>query len=200
MRAVEVEVKFAVSEPSALAGQLLSIGFRLLTPSTFERNTLFDTPEHTLRAARTILRIRRYGDRWVLTHKCLTADHDPSERHKHRVETETEVADGEALAVIFHGLGFHESFIYEKWRTEYSDATGHCVLDRTPIGTFAELEGPEAWIDEVAARLGLAPEALLTLSYGRLFERWCARTGSTAQNLTFAECSGSITFAPGSDR
>jgi hypothetical protein len=67
MSAVEVEVKFAVSDAEALAGQLLAIGFRELTPSTFERNTLFDTPEHTLRAARAVLRIRKYGERWVLS-------------------------------------------------------------------------------------------------------------------------------------
>ena len=188
MSAVEVEVKFVVTDADTLAEQLLSIGFCEVTPSTFERNTLFDTPDHRLRAARTILRIRKYDERWLLTHKCLPADHDPAERHKHRVETETEVADGEALAAVFRGLGFRESFIYEKWRTEYADATGHCVVDRTPIGVYAELEGPEAWIDEVAARLGLASDALMTLSYGRLFEQWREATGSRAQHLTFEEC------------
>jgi adenylate cyclase class 2 len=188
MSAVEVEVKFAVSDAEALAGQLLAIGFRELTPSTFERNTLFDTPEHTLRAARAVLRIRKYGERWVLTHKCLPADHDPAERHKHRVETETEVADGEALATVFRSLGYRESFVYEKWRAEYADATGHCVVDKTPIGTFAELEGPDEWIDEIARKLGIAADCLLTLSYGRLFENWRRESGSSAENFTFAEC------------
>ena len=143
MSPVEVEVKFLVADPDALGRQLLGLGFYELTPSTFERNTLFDTPDQRLRAARAILRIRRYGERWVLTHKRLPEGHDPEERHKRRVETETEVADGEALAEIFRSLGFRESLIYEKWRTEYADATGHCVVDRTPIGIFAELEGPE---------------------------------------------------------
>jgi adenylate cyclase class 2 len=188
MSAVEVEVKFAVADPDTLAAQLLSLGFRELTPSTFERNTLFDTPAHTLRDNKTVLRIRKYGDRWVLTHKCLPTDYDPSERHKHRIETETAIEDGEALATIFRSLGFRESFIYEKWRTEYADPTGHCVVDRTPIGIFAELEGPSNWIDEIAARLGLAPEALLTLSYGRLFDQWRIETGSSAEHLTFADC------------
>ena len=190
MSAVEVEVKFAVVDAARLADQLLSLGFCEITPSTFERNTLFDTDDQKLRAARTILRIRRYGERWLLTHKCLPADHDPAERHKHRVETETEVADGAALAAIFRGLGFRETFVYEKWRTEYADSTGHCVIDRTPIGTFAELEGPAAWIDEIADRLGLPAGALMTLSYGRMFEDWKRETGSTAPHLTFSECEG----------
>ncbi|HEY0785938.1 MAG TPA: class IV adenylate cyclase [Acidobacteriaceae bacterium] len=188
MSPVEVEVKFRVADRALLAEQLQAAGLSVVTPSTFERNTLFDTPEHTLRRQTAILRIRRYGERWVLTHKCLPGDHDPGERHKHRVETETEVADGEALATIFRSLGYRESFVYEKWRTEYADETGHCVIDQTPIGVFAELEGPESWIDELAGRLGVAREAMLTLSYGRLFEQWREASGSGAENLTFGEC------------
>ena len=189
MEAVEIEVKFRVDDAAALVSRLRSLGFREDTPRTFESNVLFDTAEHTLRASRSILRIRQYGPKWVLTHKCLPLDFDPSERHKHRQETETEVHDGEALALIFERLGFERTFIYEKWRTEFSDSTGHCVLDETPIGVFAELEGPEEWIDRQSKALGVAPEQLLTLSYGRLFEVWREETGSQAQQLTFAECS-----------
>ncbi len=187
MSSIEVEIKFVVADRAALEQQLIDLGFTLVTSSTFERNVLYDTAERTLRASRSILRIRQYGERWVLTHKCLPPDYAASERHKHRVETETEVEDGAALATIFGNLGYRPTFIYEKWRTEYADATGHCVLDATPIGLFAELEGPEEWIDRTAAALKLAPEQVSTLSYGRLFDEWRARTGSTASNLTFSE-------------
>ncbi len=186
--AVEIEIKFRVANPEALTAQLRRIGFHEQTPRTFEHNVLFDTPTHTLRHTRSVLRIRRYGDRWVLTHKSLLANHDPAERHKHRQETETEIEDGEVLAAIFERLGYLRTFVYEKWRTEYADGTGHCVLDETPIGLFAELEGPEGWIDRQTRALGLAPDDLLTLSYGRLFEAWREQTGSAAQQLTFAEC------------
>ena len=188
MESVEIEVKFRVQDVAALTAQLNSLGFREQTPRTFEHNVLFDTPDHSLRASRSILRIRRYGERWVLTHKCLPQDHDPAERHKHRQETETAVADGEALAIVFDRLGFQRTFVYEKWRTELADGVGHCVIDETPIGLFAELEGPEAWIDRHSRALGLAPGDLLTLSYGRLFEAWREQTGSLAGQLTFAEC------------
>lgn len=187
MSAVEVEIKFQVADPAAFVAKLEALGFRELTPSSLERNTLFDTPEHSMRAARTILRIRHYDGRWLLTHKCLPPNYDQFERFKHRIETETEVADGEALATIFKSLGYSESFVYEKWRAEYADDTAHCVVDRTPIGTFAELEGPEEWIDKIAYHLGLAEELMLTASYGKLFEQWRRETGSTAQNMTFAE-------------
>ena len=186
MSTVEIEVKFRVEQCEALEEKLRKAGFRCLTPRTFERNVLYDTPDRRLRKEQAILRIRKYGERWVLTHKCLPRDHDPQARHKHRVETETEVADGEALGTVFTQLGYQPAFIYEKWRTEYADNNGHCVLDETPIGVFAELEGPEDWIDSMAARLGLDPSSLMTLSYGRLFDQWKQETGSKVSDFTFA--------------
>jgi len=186
MSTVEIEVKFRVEQCEALEEKLRKAGFRCVTPRTFERNVLYDTPDRRLRKEQAILRIRKYGERWVLTHKCLPRDHDPQARHKHRVETETEVADGEALGTVFTQLGYQPAFIYEKWRTEYADNNGHCVLDETPIGVFAELEGPEDWIDAMAARLGLDPSSLMTLSYGRLFDQWKQETGSKASDFTFA--------------
>jgi adenylate cyclase class 2 len=186
MSAVEIEVKFRVADGPALERKLTEIGFHRITPRTFEKNILFDTLDRRLRSQQSILRIRQYGERWVVTHKCLPQDNDPAARHKHRIETETEVADGDAMAVIFSQLGYTPAFTYEKWRTEYADATGHCVVDETPIGLFAELEGPAEWIDKTSQRLGLAASELITLSYGRLFDEWRAATGSTASDLTFA--------------
>ena len=183
----EVEVKFRVPDPEAFTRRLHDAGFQLDTPRTFERNVLYDTPDRSLRAQTSILRLRRYGDRWVVTYKCLPKNHNPDAPHKSREETETEVKDGEAIGSIFTQLGFQPSFAYEKWRTEFSDATGHCVLDETPIGLYAELEGPSEWIDATGRKLGVEPGAFLTLSYGRLFEKWRAETGSSAQNLTFDE-------------
>ncbi|MGC2501390.1 MAG: adenylate cyclase, partial [Silvibacterium sp.] len=68
---------------------------------------------------------------------------------------------------------------------EYADATGHCVIDETPVGVFAELEGPGEWIDTISERLGLDPASLMTDSYGRLFENWRRETGSAARDMTF---------------
>ena len=53
------------------------------------------------------------------------------------------IGDGETVAAVFAALGFLPAFTYEKWRTEWADDTGHCVIDETPLGLFAELEGPE---------------------------------------------------------
>jgi adenylate cyclase class 2 len=184
---MEIEVKFAVPDATDLTRRLLAAGFHEETPRTFERNTLFDTEDRRLRAQQSILRVRRYGLRWVVTHKCLPPNHNPEARHKHREETETVVADGEAMGHIFTRLGYAPAFVYEKWRTEFSDGTGHCVLDETPIGCYAELEGPPGWIDQAGHRIGVDHSRFITLSYGRLFEQWRKETGSRAENLTFAE-------------
>lgn len=183
----EIEVKFAVADPAALISSLRAAGFHEETPRTFERNVLYDTQDRRLRSRQSILRVRRYGERWVVTYKCLPQDNDPAARHKHRDETETEVKDGEAIGHIFSQLGFAPAFVYEKFRTEFSDATGHCVVDETPIGVYAELEGPSDWIDTTGQKLGIEATQFITLSYGRLFDQWRQQTGSTAQNLTFDE-------------
>ena len=187
MQAIEIEVKFRVRDPKVLEAALPQLGFHCVTPRTFERNILFDTPGHDLRASRQILRLRRYGDRWVLTHKQTTPNDSPEARHKERIETETAVEDGEAVAAIFRVLGYSSAFVYEKWRSEWSDGTGHCVIDETPIGEYAELEGPKEWIDRALAALHVEQADVTILSYGRLFELWQPQTGSPAQNMSFAE-------------
>ncbi len=187
--AIETEVKFSVPDIASLSSRLLAAGFRLQTPRTFESNVLYDYPDRRLRARTEILRIRNYGGRWTMTHKRPPEGSAAEDLHKHRIETETMVADGQALADVFRALGLGEAFRYEKWRTEWADGHGHCVIDETPIGTYAELEGTDAWIDDAAARLGVAQSDYMTQSYGRLFDEWRKATGSKASDLTFAAVS-----------
>jgi adenylate cyclase class 2 len=186
MGAIETEIKFRVADTAALETKLSSTGFRLITPRSFESNTLYDTVDRSLRIRRELVRIRSYAGRWLLTHKRVPDSGIGEDRHKHRVETETELSDGDALAEVFASLGLVPVFRYEKWRTEWSDDAGHCVVDETPLGLFAELEGTPEWIDRITSQLGIAPEDQTTMSYGRLFEQWRDSTGSTAQDLTFA--------------
>jgi adenylate cyclase class 2 len=190
MGAIETEIKFAVPDEQALAMKLALAGFRLITPRSFESNVLYDTADRDLRTKRELVRIRSYAGRWLLTHKRVPDSGISEDRHKHRVETETYISDGNALAEVFGALGLLPVFRYEKWRSEWSDDQGHCVVDETPIGKFAELEGPPDWIDRVVRLLDVAPDEQLTLSYGRLFDLWREQTGSTAQDMTFAAVDG----------
>jgi adenylate cyclase class 2 len=182
---IETEIKFKVADLAGLAVKLQAAGFTLLTARSFESNVLYDTPDRAMRARTEILRLRSYAGRWTVTHKCLPTDRPGEDSHKHRVETETEVSDGDALAQIFLSLGLVPSFRYEKWRTEWQSGEGHCVVDETPIGNYAELEGPSEWIDRAAPTLGISPADYITLSYGRLFDQWREQHQSTAADLTF---------------
>ncbi len=183
---VETEIKFGVDSLDGLRRRLEGAGFALHTPRAFESNVLYDTPDRRMRARTEILRIRSYAGRWTVTHKRLPDEGPGEDTHKHRIETETEVADGAVLAEVFLSLGLTPAFRYEKWRTEWTDGRGHCVVDETPIGNYAELEGTADWIDRAAARLGIERSRYITLSYGRLFDQWREEHGSTAQDLTFA--------------
>ena len=190
MQNSEIELKFPVDDPQQFQARLPALGFHLETPRTFESNTLYDTRAHTLREARQILRIRSYGALWTLTHKRPSAEDSAGSRYKVRVETETHLDDGPALALIFEQLGYLPTFRYEKFRTEWthaSDTGGHLVIDETAIGTWAELEGPPAWIDRMLGELRIDPATCITASYGKLFLNWKARTGSSAENLAFDE-------------
>jgi adenylate cyclase class 2 len=191
---VETEIKFRVDDVANLTQRLEAASFRLQTPRAFESNVLYDTPGRQMRARTEILRIRSYAGRWTVTHKRLPDVGPGEDTHKHRIETETDVADGAALEEIFLSLGLVPAFRYEKWRAEWADGEGHCVVDETPIGNYAELEGSAEWIDHAAARLGIDRSQYITLSYGRLFELWREQHRSTAQDLTFA----AVKTAPGS--
>ncbi len=190
MIAVETEVKFRVGDAEEFSRRLAQDGFHCVTPRAFESNTLYDTPDRRMRTRTEILRIRSYAGRTVLTHKRPPVDGLGENRHKHRIETETEVADGAALAEVFRSLGLVPAFRYEKWRSEWSDGEGHCVVDETPIGAYAELEGAPEWIDRVAERLGVEQADYITASYGRLFEQWRMEHGSSAEHLTFEAVGG----------
>lgn len=179
----EIEIKFRIDDPRALARRLRAAGFRQVTRRTHESNTLYDLPGQVLRKRGELLRLRKYGSGWLLTHKAK----GKVTRHKSRVETQTCIEDGEQLDKILQALGYKPSFRYEKFRSEWSDGKGHVVLDETPIGFFGEIEGPARWIDRTARGLGIARETYITDTYAGLFFAWKRRTRSRANHMTFRE-------------
>ena len=179
----EVEIKFAVRDVQALEQSLQSAGFQQKTPSTLETNTLYDTLAGELRRAGEVLRLRIYGDRCLLTHK----SRGTAVKHKTRVEHETAVADSAEMHAILTALGFRPVFRYEKFRAEWSDGAGEVVIDQTPIGDLAEIEGGPEWIDRIANLLGISERDYITASYAELFADWKERTGSAALHMTFEQ-------------
>lgn len=179
----EIEIKFRVTDLDSLTARLRELGLQPITPRTHEMNTLFDLPGRPLRAKGDLLRLRKYGDIWLLTHKAKARNNDGL--HKIRVETETRVEDGARMEAILVALQFQPCFRYEKFRAEWKSEQGHVVVDETPIGNFAEIEGPPQWIDSLARSLGLNPDNYITDTYAGLFFAWKRQTGNPAEEMTF---------------
>jgi len=182
----EIEIKFRIVSLPALARTLKQAGFKQLTRSTHEMNSLYDLPGHKLRKRGELLRLRKYGEVWLLTHKAK----GKTGRHKVRVELETRVENGQEMDAILRALGFTPTFRYEKYRAEWSDGTGHVVLDETPIGNFGEIEGPSRWIDRTARALGIGRGDYITQTYAPMFFAWKRRTRSKATEMTFRAVGG----------
>jgi adenylate cyclase class 2 len=177
----EIEVKFRIENLTVLTQALKRAGFKRLTRSTHEMNSLYDLPSQKLRKRGELLRLRKYGGTWVLTHKAK----GKAGRHKVRVELETRVENGQQMDAILRALGFAPTFRYEKYRAEWSDGSGHVVLDETPIGNFGEIEGPPRWIDRTARSLGITSAHYITQTYAELFFAWKRATRSRATEMTF---------------
>ncbi len=177
----EIEIKFQAGNLRVVARDLRAAGFRLVTRRTHEMNTLYDLPGEILRARKELLRIRKYGSEWTLTHKSGTK----RGRHSSRVELETVVADGKKMDAILRALGYAPSFRYEKFRAEWADRKGKVVVDETPIGNFCEIEGPPRWIDATAKKLGVTAGDYITKNYATLFAEWKQEQKSPATEMTF---------------
>jgi adenylate cyclase class 2 len=177
----EIEIKFRVSDLRALARKLRNAGFRPVTARTHEMNTLYDLPGEVLRARKELLRIRKYGSTWTLTHKSGGV----KAKHSSRVELETTVADGKRMDTILQALGYAPTFRYEKFRAEWTDGKGQVVVDETPIGNFCEIEGPPRWIDATAKNLGVNATDYITKNYATLFTDWKQQTRNAALEMTF---------------
>jgi adenylate cyclase class 2 len=177
----EVEIKFRVAGLRGLARKLRVAGFRVTTPRTHEMNTLYDLPGEVLRARKELLRLRKYGTEWTLTHKAGKR----TGRHSRREELETSVGDGKQMDLMLRALGYAPSFSYEKFRAEWTDGKGQVVVDETPIGNFCEIEGAPRWIDATAKRLGVNESDFITKNYAWLFLEWKEETKSRATEMTF---------------
>ncbi|MGA8429413.1 MAG: class IV adenylate cyclase [Candidatus Sulfotelmatobacter sp.] len=184
----EIEIKFRVGNLRGLARQLQTAGFRLVTPRTHEMNTLYDLPGAVLRARGELLRLRKYGTEWKLTHK----SGKKVGRHSSRIELETSVGDGKKMDLILRALGYAPSFRYEKFRAEWMDGNGQVVVDETPIGHFCEIEGKSRWIDATAKKLGVSAADYITKNYATLFAEWKQETRSRAEEMTFKVAGGRV--------
>lgn len=192
----EIEVKIAVEDAGAIAARLEEAGARLVAPRLFEDNRLWDTGGGALAAAGRLLRLRRSGDRAVLTAKApaeagagggagVAAGASGSAAYKIRREAETDVPDAEAMAAVLETAGLTPDWRYQKYRTTWELDGATVTLDEIPHGCFLEIEGDPACIDAVAERLGLDHSAYRTETYAELHARRCAEQGRPLGDMVF---------------
>ncbi len=186
----EIEIKLKVEGRPALKKQLKEYGFVVISRRHFESNIVFDFSDLRLRRSSSLLRLRREGNRHLLTYK--GPPHN-SVSYKIRTEIETLVEDEGAFQKILEGLGLHPVFRYEKYRTAYTeegrqkgDGSPLLVYDETPIGRYMELEGPARWIDRVARRLGFQKQDYITASYAALYQEHCRENRIKAGDMVFS--------------
>lgn len=180
---VETEIKIRVGEVEEIEGRLRVRGFEEAVSRSFERNTVWDTPERMLRGSGEIVRLRETHGTHVLTYKGKAE----TTKYKSREELEDGLTGTHALTRIFERLGLKPMFRYEKFRTEFrrSDGSGVVTVDETPIGNFIELEGPPEWIDATADELGFSESDFSTKSYGALYLEYCSERGVTPSHMVF---------------
>ena len=181
---MEIEIKLPFEGGAAKARELVErSGYGLIEARTLESDLVLDLESGRLRRAGELLRLRRSGARSFLTYKGPAA----RAKHKTREEIEVEISAADTIESLLHRLGFAPAFRYAKYRTKFQapGEPGIVTIDETPIGIFLELEGPPAWIDRTAKRLGFSPEQYSTASYGTLYREYRMRHPKAPADMIF---------------
>lgn len=180
----EIETKFRVAERGRLEERLKDLGARPGPPED-ETNVLYDDPAGRLRAGGCALRLRTVDGRGLLTFKGAPA---VSGGIKSRLEWESAVESPRAVAAILEALGYAPAFRYEKRRTTWTfadPARPLVVVDETPLGLYAEIEGDDPAVRALAAELGVAEADFIAESYVALWLAARDRDGSLPEDMVF---------------
>ena len=174
----EIEKKYRLTrdQRTDLLRRLREIG-ATVEGEEFEENTIYGG--HGLDPLKNVLRLRRAGDRAILTYKERFASQSAV---KHQREEETRVEDVDALAAILDALGYRPALVYEKRRMTWRVAGAELVVDDLPFGLFLEVEGEEKIIDEVEQLLELTEVEAEMASYPELTQRYGERRGDVIES------------------
>lgn len=163
-------MKFRVSDRAALEARLAALGARG-GAAQHESNVLWDDAARSLKESGLVLRLRVVEGRGLLTMKGRAT---LAGGVKSRMELETGVESPEVLERILAALGYEPAFRYEKRRVSWRFAQPgrpEVVVDETPLGLFAEIEGDEPAIRALAEELGVPPSEFLSDSYVGLWRK-----------------------------
>jgi adenylate cyclase, class 2 len=208
----EIEVKLWMTSMANARKKIAKLGAKLVRREVggkdgrvHELNILFDTPDGGFARHGQLLRVRiesaggsggKGARRAVLTYKG-PGEPQKDSRFKIRDEREVVIADDAAMRGILEALGLRGWFRYEKYRTTFAlpgsarwAAGLHIDLDETPIGVYAELEGPPTAIERAAKELGFSRADYITKNYLLLHVENCRRQGQAVAQLAPGVISG----------
>jgi len=164
----ETETKFRVADRAALEERLTALGAKCMGTES-EVNLLFDDVTGSLRARGCALRVRTTENGALLTFKGKA---EVASGIKSRIELESAVENPAAVAGILEALGYRPWFRYDKRRTTWRFGTPSqpvVVVDETPLGLFAEIEGEDGAVRALAKELGIPESAFISESYVGLY-------------------------------
>ncbi len=170
---LEIEKKYRLThaQREELVRRLPQAG-ATLRGEEFEENTLY--AGGTLDMERQVLRLRRVGDKALLTFKERFAS---SAAIKHQREDETRVDNADALHLILCAIGFTPALVYEKQRATWDIAGAEVVVDELSFGLFVEIEAEEKAILEIEKAIGLHDAEAEMASYPELAARHGIKRG-----------------------
>jgi adenylate cyclase, class 2 len=178
----ETEIKLKIEDAAGFVRRFNAFNPVLLSARHFEDNQLLDFPDRRISAGQCLLRLRHAGDKHILTYK------GPPKRDgifKVREELETAVEDGAILLQTLERIGMVVCFRYQKYRQEFALDEVHVAIDETPIGNYAEFEGSESGIRNLAKKMGIAEAQFLRSSYYFLYVEYCRSRGETPNFMVF---------------
>jgi len=170
---LEIEKKYRLThaQREELLRRLPQTG-ATLRGEEFEENTLY--AGGVLDTERQVLRLRRVGDKALLTFKERFAS---SAAIKHQREDETRVDNADALHTILCAIGFTPALVYEKRRATWDIAGAEVVVDELSFGLFVEIEAEEKAILEIEKAIGLHDAEAEMASYPELAARHGIKRG-----------------------
>ena len=182
---IEVEFKLRLADRAAFARRLQELGARLIRPRELEDNVVYDFPDRGLTGRGSMLRARTLDQEVVLTFKGRAQASSIAKRRE-EIESVLTRNEGNALVAILERLGLVPIFRYQKYRTTWELQGIHVMLDETPIGDFAELEGDEALIIATAYGLGYRQDQFITSSYRDLYVQGLSDRPGPVDSMVFA--------------
>ncbi|MEM8860698.1 MAG: class IV adenylate cyclase [Chloroflexota bacterium] len=190
---LEIEAKFQVDDLSAVQRRLVELGAVLKKERIYEKNTVYDDAEQSLKNSRRLIRMRQ-DEKTKLTFKGdPPADIQQVAEAKVREEIELELSDFDKMELILARLGYAPAIVYEKYRETWQINEVEAVLDELPYGNFVELEGSEADIKQVASECKLDWGTRLNTNYLMLFSMVKGAYGlEDLQDLTFENFAGRV--------